>query len=132
MASIDERREELEAKIAGKVGGMRTYAVFPDTLSTPAAVVYPSPGVFMQRGGFGDDWLQHYNVDVFVGLGAGYVQAQKQLDGYLSTTGSTSLVQAINGIAGASVVRIEDYGEKTVQGADAKYLGATIRVEWFI
>jgi hypothetical protein len=92
MASITDLRAGLATRL-GTISGLRTTTETPDTISPPIAIVNVANVNYdrtFQRG------LDEYNFVVTVIVGrVGERSAQRLLDSYVSTTGSSSVKLAI-------------------------------------
>jgi hypothetical protein len=92
MASITDLRAGLATRL-GTISGLRTTTETPDTISPPVAIVNVANVNYdrtFQRG------LDEYNFVVTVIVGrVGERSAQRLLDSYVSTTGSSSVKLAI-------------------------------------
>lgn len=92
MASITDIRNGLASQLA-TISGLRTTTETPDTISPPIAIVNLANLNYdraFQRG------LDEYNFVVTVIVGrVGERSAQRLLDSYVSTTGSSSVKLAI-------------------------------------
>ena len=92
MASITDIRSGLATNI-GAIPGLRTTTETPDTISPPIAIINVSNVSYdktFQRG------LDEYNFVVTLIVGrVGERSAQRLLDSYVSTTGSSSVKLAI-------------------------------------
>jgi hypothetical protein len=92
MASITDLRAGLATRL-GTISGLRTTTETPDTISPPVAIVNVANVNYdrtFQRG------LDEYNFVITVIVGrVGERSAQRLLDSYVSTTGSSSVKLAI-------------------------------------
>jgi hypothetical protein len=92
MASITDLRAGLATRL-GTISGLRTTTETPDTISPPIAIVNVANVNYdrtFQRG------LDEYNFVITVIVGrVGERSAQRLLDSYVSTTGSSSVKLAI-------------------------------------
>ena len=92
MASITDLRAGLATRL-GTISGLRTTTETPDTISPPIAIVNVANVNYdrtFQRG------LDEYNFVITVIVGrVGERSAQRLLDSYVSTTGTSSVKLAI-------------------------------------
>ena len=92
MASISDLRAGLATQL-GTISGLRTTTETPDTISPPIAIVNVANVNYdrtFQRG------LDEYNFVITVIVGrVGERSAQRLLDSYVSTTGTSSVKLAI-------------------------------------
>lgn len=128
---FSQQRQALANALDGMPGGLRVAEHWPNVVNAPMAIVRPGEPV-LSAAGFGDGWRAQWIVDVLVPTTAGIETAQKQLDGYLDTSGPGSLIETIQRLGNMSVQRVEGYGEKSLAGGNTVYLGARLIVEAFI
>lgn len=124
MASISDLRTGLANRLA-TITGLRTSAFMPDNPSPPIAVVMPSSISYddvFKRG------MQTYVFNVLVIVGrVAERSAQINLDGFVSSTGASSIKLAIEGdktLGGKAfdtrVTEMRNYGQLSIQ--DILYL----------
>lgn len=124
MASISDLRTGLANRLA-TITGLRTSAFMPDNPSPPIAVVMPSSISYddvFKRG------MQTYVFNVLVVVGrVAERSAQINLDGFVSSTGASSIKLAIEGdktLGGQAfdtrVTEMRNYGQLSIQ--DILYL----------
>lgn len=124
MASISDLRTGLANRLA-TITGLRTSAFMPDNPSPPIAVVMPSSISYddvFKRG------MQTYVFNVLVIVGrVAERSAQINLDGFVSSTGASSIKLAIEGdktLGGQAfdtrVTEMRNYGQLSIQ--DILYL----------
>lgn len=136
MASILTLRAQLVARLrAGYPTGIQIYPRNPDLVVCPAIVVVPSPGDFVgfdTTMGRGSDDI-YFVVKVLVDT-ADSDTAQKRLDEFIDTAGTTSIKAVVdhNGSAGgpgdfAMTRKASSYGD--VEHNGQVYFGAEFLVE---
>lgn len=130
MASITDIRAGLATQI-GAVPGLRTTTETPDTISPPIAIINVSNVSYDKAGSRG---LDEYNFVVTLIVGrVGERTAQRLLDSYVSTTGTSSLKLAIESdrtLGGkCDTLRVTDmrnYGQTVI--GEVTYLAAEFNV----
>lgn len=130
MATISQVRDGI-ASVVDDVTGLRVYDTIPDAFATPGAIIIPVNSVPRTLTGTRDE--QNYRVLLLLANEVTRV-AQDTLDGYISSTGSTSirvkLAATSNlGISGckATWMGVENYGR--VQWDEAVYFGAEVLIQ---
>jgi hypothetical protein len=116
--------------------GVRVYAYVPDNPITPCWIVRPQPYDYPASFEAG---LVEVKVSVLMLAGTVNVQgAQDLLDGWLSTTGDSSLYAAIDkdttlgGAASSCVVeRLEHYDSIEIADGGTRYLSAELLLDVF-
>ena len=113
------------------ITGLRVYDAIPENAEPPCAVIAVGAGQYDQD--FGDAVMVEWSVLVLISR-ADDVRAQDAIDGYLSTTGSTSITAAVR--AGATLggavdsAKVTGWSEpQTYTIADVSYVGVEIQVE---
>ena len=133
MASIGALRTALATNISS-ISGLRTASAIPEQINPPIAVVYPAgtPVEFHMSSNNGSHQF-YFEVMIIVGR-ADARSSQKELDEYISTTGSKSVFLAIeldrtlSGLAQDCVARrVSTYGSTEINNIE--YLAATIQVD---
>lgn len=133
MASISALRGAIATNIAN-VAGLRTASSIPEQVNPPVAVVYPAgaPVEFHLASANGSSQF-YFEVMVIVGR-ADARTSQKELDEYISTTGTKSVFLAIEldrtlgGLAQDCVARrVSSYGSTEINNIE--YLAATFQVD---
>ena len=130
MASISSIRSGLATRL-GTITGLRTSATMPDNPNPPVAVVMPSSVSYddtFKRG------MQTYVFNVLVIVGrVDERTAQNNLDGYVSSTGTSSVKLAIEGdktlggvVFDTRVSEMRNYGQLPV--GEVTYLTAEFTV----
>ena len=130
MASVSSLRTGLANRL-GTITGLRTSAFMPDNPNPPIAVVMPSSVSYddtFHRG------MQTYVFSVLVIVGrVDERTAQSNLDGYVSSTGSSSIKLAIEGdktLGGVAfdtrVTEMRNYGQLAI--AEIQYLTAEFTI----
>jgi hypothetical protein len=130
MASVSSIRTGLANRL-GTITGLRTSAFMPDNPNPPIAVVMPSSVSYddtFHRG------MQTYVFTVLVIVGrVDERTAQSNLDGYVSSTGSSSIKLAIEGdktLGGVAfdtrVTEMRNYGQLAI--AEIQYLTAEFTI----
>jgi hypothetical protein len=130
MASISAIRTGLATRL-GTITGLRTSAFMPDNPNPPIAVVMPSSVSYddtFHRG------MQTYVFNVLVIVGrVDERTAQSSLDGYVSSTGSSSIKLAIEGdktlggvVFDTRVTEMRNYGQLPV--GEVTYLTAEFTI----
>ena len=128
--SIQAIREGIAANLA-TISGLRTSAFVPDNPTPPIAVVIPNRVEFdssYQRG------MDQFTFDVIViAARASERNAQRTLDGYCNSTGSTSIKAAIETdktlggtVMDCRVTEMTGYGPVAI--GEVQYLSATFTV----
>ncbi len=133
MASITDLRAGIAANLA-TISGLRAAAEIPDQPNPPVAVVQLADVDYDQTFNRG---MTLYNFDVTVLVGrASERSAQRALDAYCSSTGTSSIKLAIesnrtlSGIAyDTRVSQLRSVGSTTVQ--DTTYLAAEFTVQCY-
>lgn len=133
MASITELRAGIAANLA-TISGLRSAAEIPDQPNPPVAIVQLADVDYDQTFNRG---MTLYNFDVTVLVGrASERTAQRSLDAYCSSTGTSSIKLAIesnrtlSGIAyDTRVSQLRSVGSTTVQ--DTTYLAAEFTVQCY-
>lgn len=133
MASITDLRAGIAANLA-TISGLRAAAEIPDQPNPPVAVVQLADVEYDQTFNRG---MTLYNFDVTVLVGrASERSAQRALDAYCSSTGTSSIKLAIesnrtlSGIAyDTRVSQLRSVGSTTVQ--DTTYLAAEFTVQCY-
>lgn len=130
MASVSSIRAGLATRL-GTISGLRTSATMPDNPNPPVAVVMPSSVSYddtFKRG------MQTYVFNVLVIVGrVDERTAQNNLDGYVSSTGNSSVKLAIEGdktlggvVFDTRVSEMRNYGQLPV--GEVTYLTAEFTV----
>jgi hypothetical protein len=130
MASISAIRNGLATRL-GTIAGLRTSAFMPDNPNPPIAIVMPSTVSYddtFHRG------MQTYVFNVLVIVGrVDERTAQSSLDGYVSSTGSSSIKLAIEGdktlggvVFDTRVTEMRNYGQLPV--SEIVYLTAEFTI----
>jgi hypothetical protein len=132
--SISQVRAGLEFRLKG-ISGLQVYAVWPDSLMTPAAIVRPMSGQYHQA--MGTPGFSELSLEItFLAAASqkGLENGQRLLDDYLDDTGPKSIKAAIEGdttlggiIQSLIVTGWTDYGSLAV--AEIDYLGATLHLQ---
>ena len=93
MATLSQVRDGLKTRLA-TISGLRAHDTWPDTVNPPAALVRPTSGGFGESYGNGT----RFDFEIVLVLQLGTLrQAQDALDAYLDSSGSSSIVAAIEG-----------------------------------
>lgn len=131
MSSLSSIRDGLKTRLL-TISSLRAHDTIPDSIAVPAAVVGGPESVeydlAMARG------ADKYTIPIRVYVGRASERAgQDKLDGYLASSGATSIKAAIEGdptLAGAAdtlrVTQARGYG--VYEFAGVSYLGA----EWLV
>lgn len=130
MASLSDLRTGIATNLA-TISGLRTSATMPDNPNPPIAVVMPASISYdeaYQRG------MQNYTFVVMVIVGrVDERTAQNKLDGFVSSTGASSIKLAIESdktLGGKAfdvrVSEMRNYGEVAV--GDVTYLSAEFTI----
>ena len=130
MASISELRDGIAANLA-TISGLRTSAIIPDNPNPPIAIVQLNRVQYHQDFKRG---MTEYNFSVQVVVGrVDERTAQSNLDAYCSSTGSSSIILAVESdrsLGGkafdAIVTEVSNYGSVTI--SDINYLAAEFNV----
>lgn len=130
MASISELRDGIAANLA-TISGLRTSATIPDNPNPPIAIVQLNRVQYHQDFKRG---MTEYNFSVQVVVGrVDERTAQSNLDAYCSSTGSSSIILAVESdrsLGGkafdAIVTEVSNYGSVTI--SDIVYLAAEFNV----
>jgi hypothetical protein len=130
MASISSIRTGLATRL-GTISGLRTSAFMPDNPNPPIAVVMPSSVSYDETFRKG---MQTYVFNVLVIVGrVDERTAQLNLDGYVSSTGSSSIKLAIEGdktlggiVFDTRVSEMRNYGQLAV--SEVTYLTAEFTI----
>jgi hypothetical protein len=130
MASISSIRTGLATRL-GTISGLRTSAFMPDNPNPPIAVVMPSSVSYDDTFRKG---MQTYVFNVLVIVGrVDERTAQLNLDGYVSSTGSSSIKLAIEGdktlggiVFDTRVSEMRNYGQLAV--SEVTYLTAEFTI----
>lgn len=130
MASISSIRAGLATRL-GTITGLRTSAFMPDNPNPPIAVVMPSSVSYDDTFRKG---MQTYVFNVLVIVGrVDERTAQLNLDGYVSSTGSSSIKLAIEGdkslggvVFDTRVTEMRNYGQLAV--GEVTYLTAEFTI----
>lgn len=133
MAEIGQLRQGLATNLA-TISGLRVNSTIKDSIAPPTAVVYPSSNpVEYHQASINGHALFNFEVMIIVGR-ADADASQKALDAYISTTGTKSILTAIEldktlgGIAFDTVARrVSSYGSTEINNIE--YMAATIEVE---
>ena len=136
LAVVNAVAAAITTNLAGDVLAKRTYALSPDSLNPPTAVVVPGPGTFLT---YDDTFDGTGNFAVVVKILNGSQDSgssQKLLLGYMAKTGATSIRAAIladpklGGICSyMQIPSAENYGD--VEWAGQQYLGFELPVGVF-
>jgi hypothetical protein len=125
LASITNIRAGLATRLA-TISGLRTSSTQPDNPNPPIAVIIPDNTRYDDTFGRGMDTTT-FRIILIVSRAA-EKYAQKKLDTYVSTTGSTSIKAAIEGdrtlggtVFDCRVTEMRNYGQISV--GDVTYLG---------
>lgn len=125
LASIDSIRTGLANRLA-TISGLRVAAQQPDNPNPPLALVIPDNTKYDDVFGRGMDTTT-FRIILMVSRVA-EKQAQKSLDAYCATTGSSSIKAAIEGdktlggsVFDCRVIEMRNYGQIPV--GDVTYLG---------
>lgn len=125
LASIDSIRTGLANRLA-TISGLRVAAQQPDNPNPPLALVIPDNTKYDDVFGRGMDTIT-FRIILMVSRVA-EKQAQKSLDAYCATTGSSSIKAAIEGdktlggsVFDCRVIEMRNYGQIPV--GDVTYLG---------
>lgn len=130
MASISELRDGIAANLA-TISGLRVSATIPDNPNPPIAIVQLTRVQYHQDFKRG---MTEYNFSVQVVVGkVDERSAQTNLDAYCSSTGSSSIILAVESdrsLGGkafdAIVTEVSNYGSVTI--SDIIYLAAEFNV----
>lgn len=130
MASISELRDGIATNLA-TISGLRTSAIIPDNPNPPIAIVQLNRVQYHQDFKRG---MTEYNFSVQVVVGrVDERTAQSNLDAYCSSTGSSSIILAVESdrsLGGkafdAIVTEVSNYGSVTI--SDIVYLAAEFNV----
>ena len=140
MTDVDDVVTALAARITAGMAGLtiggRTYAYAPDAVDPPVAVVLPSSGDFVAYD-TAMDGKDDYELVVKLIVSAAYSRsAQAELLGYLSRTGTNSILTAIYAdptlgsvVSDLSIAGARGYGD--VEWAGVVYYGAELVVTVF-
>ena len=132
MTTIAQIRTGIATRLA-TITGLNASATVPDTVNTPAAVVYGPEIDFDSTMARGSD---DYRFWVILLVSRVNEQAgQEQLDSYLAPSGSTSVKAAVEGAGGnlggvvdfVRVKGVREYGDQEANGVP--YFGAAIEIE---
>lgn len=138
MSELDAVVTALAARIRTGLGSDalagRVFAFGPGTLNPPTAIVLPAPGDFIVYGATFDD-ANDYNLIIKVIMSAADDRSgQAQLLGYLHSSGTTSIVAAIDAdqtlggtCSSATPTVASSWGD--VEWGGQVYYGAEIAVE---
>jgi hypothetical protein len=128
-STMKEERRALAAFFE-TLPGLHGYAVWPDNIQTPAALVRPARRVEMTMNEMPNRW---YDVEILMSLGDNE-SAQVQLDEYLEEYGPLSVIQAMrdNPKLGGAVAQStchgwKDYGARKTEAH--VFVGAVIVIE---
>lgn len=134
MALIGTLRTQLHNLIATNVAGLNAYEFWEDVTHLPAAIVVPKGGDYEQ--GFGADRTRYrFDIHVLASAASGLRDAQAQLDGYMSNTGTSSIRVALatdrglGGNAHGVFIRRFDLDEDIVTVNGVPALRAVVSVE---
>lgn len=130
MASISSIRAGLATRLA-TITGLRTSAFMPDNPNPPIAIVMPSSVSYDDTFRKG---MQTYVFSILVIVGrVDERTAQLNLDGYVSSTGSSSIKLAIEGdkslggvVFDTRVTEMRNYGQLSI--AEVIYLTAEFTI----
>lgn len=129
MASLTTIREAMQARLQ-TISGLRVHAIVPDSIETPAAIVVPAPGTFINFDtSFGTDDV-FLTIQLIVSRSSDRA-GQELLDSFLAGSGNTSIRTAVNGSLGgsahfATVTDARNYGP--VKFNEIEYYGCEIFV----
>lgn len=131
MTAITAIRDGLKARLE-TIPGLRAHDTVPGQINPPAAVVRRTSIAFDATMGRGSDDLT-FVVTLFVQVGNDRT-AQDALDGYLATSGATSIKAAVEGeetLGGiVSFARVASAGEDVlVEYAGVQYLSVDFVIE---
>lgn len=130
MATLSEIRTGL-AKNLGTITGLRTNSIVPDTFNPPIAIIEPMSVDYDKVMARGLDEY-HFKITLIVGR-ASERAGQASIDGYLGSTGKTSIKTAVESdrtlggkVNDLRVTGLTSYGSLTI--ADTPYLAAEFAV----
>ena len=93
MSTLTEIRDAIKTTIETAIPALKVYPTIPDSVTLPAVVVMPDEVDFSVAMGRGTDT---YEFDLIVLVSTGDMDvAQRQLDGFVTGAGSSSVRQAI-------------------------------------
>jgi len=125
MALISDHRTSLHTALDA-IAGLNVYDTPRDRFGTPCAMIVAPEIIEPLTFGPGG-WTYVYQIRLYI-TRTDLDSAIDDLDPYLSSTGATSVLAALNGISNnISVVQVRDIGNFVAN--DANYLGADVIVE---
>lgn len=133
MASLSTIRDNIKTAITDGVSGLEVYDIVPGNITPPCAIIYPQSAEYLQR--MGGSTVTTWAIDVVIIVARNDEEgAQDALDAYLSSSGASSVIAAIqaddtlsDSVAWAKPVTISRYGEFVYNGVS--YIGAQIDLE---
>jgi hypothetical protein len=126
MASIATIRAAIQSAI-GDIP-LRCYDFFPTNLNPPCAIV-GFPTEYLPNDTFGDTARMVVPVSIYVGYGSNRA-AEDALEAFLATSGSGSVIAAIEDIStGYSVRSVRDFGLVENTNGQPVALGCIIDVD---
>lgn len=133
MADVTALRQGLATNLA-TIPGLRVKSAIEESVAPPTAVVYPAANpVEYHQASINGHALFNFEIMVIVGR-ADAKASQNALDAYISTTGSKSILAAVEldktlgGIAFDTVARrVSTYGSTEINNIE--YMAATFEVE---
>lgn len=133
MANLRTLRDQLKARLE-TISGLKAYDVWPDSFFPPGAIVKPVSAEYIGDLTHGSP-LWRFEIHVAVTTAGGIGLAQEALDEYLSSTGTASIKQAIEGgttlggNADACFVRgFSDYDAVAINSIES-FFGAKVQVD---
>ena len=114
------------------ITGLRTANTWPDQITVPMAWPVVADADYEETGGV--DCRLGLQVFVVVAQGGGLARAQRELNDYVSNTGTKSLPKTLRddgdldgAVSSILSIRLTSYGILSI--ADQDYIGAVFRVE---
>lgn len=126
MASISSIRSALQTAIEAMP--LRCYDFFPSNLNPPCAIV-GMPSEYLPNDSFSDTARMVIPVSIYVGYGSNRA-AEDALESYLATSGTGSVILAIENISTGYTVRsVRDFGLVENANGQPIALGCVIEVD---
>lgn len=126
MASISTTRAAIKAAVEGM--GLRAFDYAPPNLPPPCAIV-GFPSRYMPNDTFSDTASFTIPVTVYVSYASNRA-AEDNLEAYLASSGSDSVIAAIDGIGSSyGVAQVRDFGVLENASGQPVALGCVVDVE---
>lgn len=128
---VQQVRQDIADIVEMCDDSIRIYSYMPDMIDAPAAAIYPSPGTIFDTYDGGRN--PQFVLTLFVGT-ANIEAAQAQLDGWISTGTTSSIIDLLKTQTPSSVsslmpVELRNYGIVSLTDGGTRYLWAEIIVD---